>query len=301
MKPSGPGFFAYDPAFPGGVFVTCGDVTGDGIAELITGAGPGGGPHVRVWGTIGGVITELFGHGFFAYDPAFPGGVSVAVGDVTGDGIGEIVMGAGAGGGPHVRVVSTLGGVVSELFGHGFFAYDSAFPGGVSVAVGDVTGDGIAEIITGAGAGGGPHVRVWSTAGGAITELLGHGFFAYDPAFPGGVFVAAGDLTGDGVAEIVTGAGPGGGPHVRVWSTAGGTITELLDHGFFAYDPAFPGGAFVAVGDLTGDGIAEIITGAGPGGGPHVRVWSVLGGTLTELTGFFAYDPAFPGGVRVAR
>ena len=142
---------------------------------------------------------------------------------------------------------------------------------------------------------------MWSTAGGVVSELFGHGFFAYDPAFPGGVFVAAGDLTGDGVAEIVTGAGPGGGPHVRVWSTTGGTITELLDHGFFAYDPAFPGGVFVAVGDLTGDGIAEIITGAGPGGGPHVRVWSVLGGTLTELTGFFAYDPAFPGGVRVAR
>ena len=297
----GSGFWAYDPAFPGGVFVTCGDVTGDGIAETITGAGPGGGPHVRVWSTIGGVVTELFGHGFFAYDPAFPGGVSVAVGDVTGDGIAEIVTGAGAGGDPHVRVVSTLGGVLSELVAPGFLAYDPAFPGGVSVAVGDVTGDGIAEIITGAGGGGGPHVRMWSTAGGVVSELFGHGFFAYNPAFPGGVFVAAGDLTGDGVAEIVTGAGPGGGPHVRVWSTTGGTITELLDHGFFAYDPAFPGGVFVAVGDLTGDGIAEIITGAGPGGGPHVRVWSVLGGTLTELTGFFAYDPAFPGGVRVAR
>jgi uncharacterized repeat protein (TIGR01451 family) len=298
---AGSGFFAYDPAFPGGVFVTCGDVTGDGIGELITGAGPGGGPHVRVWSTTGGTFTELFGSGFFAYDPAFPGGVSVAVGDVTGDGTAEIITGAGAGGDPHVRVLSTLGGVISELFAPGFLAYDPAFGGGVSVTVGDVTGDGIAEIITGAGGGGGPHVRVWSTTGGVVSELFGAGFFAYEPDYPGGVFVAAGDLTGDGVAEIVTGAGPGGGPHVRVWSTTGGTITELLGKGFFAYDPAFPGGVFVAVGDLTGDGIAEIITGAGPGGGPHVRVFSVLGGTLTELTGFFAYDPAFAGGVRVAR
>ncbi len=166
----------------------------------------------------------------------------MAVGDVTGDGIAEIITGAGGGGGPHVRVWSTLGGVITELFGNGFFAYDPAFGGGVSVAVGDVTGDGVAEIITGAGGGGGPHVRVWSTTGGVVSELFGPGFFAYDPAFSGGVFVAAGDLTGDGIAEIITGAGPGGGPHVRVWSTTGGTITELLGPGFFAYDPAFSGG-----------------------------------------------------------
>ena len=49
-----------------------------------------------------------------------------------------------------------------------------------------------------------------------MTELAG--FFAYDPAFPGGVFVACGDVTGDGVAEVITGAGPGGGPHVRAFS-----------------------------------------------------------------------------------
>ncbi len=283
-------FFAYDPRFPGGVFVACGDVTGDGLAEVITGAGPSGGPHVRAFSLAGGVVTEVAS--FFAYDPAFQGGVTVAAGDVTGDGVDEIITGAGPGGGPHVRAFSLASGVVTEVAS--FFAYIPAFPGGVSVAAGDVTGDGVAEIITGAGPSGGPHVRAFSLAGGVVTEVAS--FFAYVPAFMGGVHVAAADLTGDGVAEIITGAGPGGGPHVRAFGVAG-VVTEVAS--FFAYDPAFMGGVHVAAADLTGDGVAEIITGAGPGGGPHVRAFGVAGG-VTEVASFFAYDPAFPGGVTVA-
>ena len=230
----------------------------------------------------------------------FPGGVTVAAADLTGDGVAEIITGAGPGGGPHVRVFSLAGGVVTELAGEGFYAYDPVFPGGVNVAAADVTGDGVAEIITGAGPGGGPHVRVFSLTGGVVTELAGEGFYAYDPVFPGGVNVAAADVTGDGVAEIITGAGPGGGPHVRVFSLAGGVVTELAGEGFYAYDPAFLGGVNVAAADVTGDGVAEIVTGAGPGGKPHVRVFSLAGGAVTEVEGFFAYDPAFPGGVNVA-
>ena len=285
-------FYAYDPKFPGGVSVACGDVTGDGVPEIITGAGPGGGPHVKAFSLAGGVVTEVAS--FYAYDPAFPGGVSVAVGDVNGDGVAEIITGAGPGGGPHVRAFSLAGGVVTEVAG--FYAYDPAFPGGVNVAAGDVNGDGVAEIITGAGPGGGPHVRAFSVKDGVATEVAG--FYAYDPSFPGGVSVAAGDVNGDGVAEIITGAGPGGGPHVRAFTVAGGVVSEVA--GFYAYDPTFPGGVSVAVGDVNGDGVAEIITGAGPGGGPHVKAFSLAGGVVTEVAGFYAYDPAFPGGVRVA-
>ena len=161
----------------------------------------------------------------------------------------------------------------------------------------DVNGDGIEEFITGAGPGGGPHVRVWSVTAPFASELTG--FFAYDPAFPGGVTVACRDVTGDGVAEIVTGAGPGAAPHVRVWqyTPVGQTVTEIA--GLLAYPVAFAGGVRVATADITGDGVAEIITGAGPGGGPHVRVWSILGGTLTEITGFWGDAPGLPTGMFV--
>jgi hypothetical protein len=159
---------------------------------LATGAGPGGGPHVRLFNTAGGGVAPL-GPGFFAYNPAFTGGVTVAVADLDGDGVAEIVTGAGPGGGPHVRLfkVNPATGEAVPL-GPGFFAYDAGFHGGVRVAVRDVDGDGRPEIITAPGPGGGPHVRVFKVnpATGDIFPL-GPGFFAYSPAFGGGATVAA--------------------------------------------------------------------------------------------------------------
>jgi len=290
------GFFPYSSAFPGGVRVAAGDIDGDGRVDLITGAGPGGGPHVRALKRLpNGTIDEIAG--FFAYDVNFPGGVSVAAGDVNGDGRADIITGAGPGGGPHVRVLGHLyGGAVEELCG--FFACDPAFAGGVRVAAGDVDGDGRADIITGAGPGGGPHVRVLSCNDHAPDRELAS-FFAYAPSFAGGVYVAAGDVDGDGLADIITGADAGGGPHVRVFKRqSNGSLTEIV--GFLAYAPAFAGGVRVAAADLNGDGRAEIITAAGPGGGPHVRSFTLTNDLVTELTGFLAYSPNFTGGVFVA-
>jgi hypothetical protein len=70
-----------------------------------------------------------------------------------------------------------------------------------------------------------------------------------------------------------------------------------LVNGFYAYDPAFAGGVRVAVGDVNGDGIPDIITGAGPGGGPEVRAFDAT--SLRPLADFFAYDPSYTGGVYV--
>jgi hypothetical protein len=51
----------------------------------------------------------------------------------------------------------------------------------------------------------------------------------------------------------------------------------------------------VAATDLDGDGQDDIITAAGPGGGPHVR--GLSGVNRADLTGFYAYHAAFAGGV----
>src|SRR5205814_169334 len=91
--------------------------------------------------------------------------------------------------------------------------------------------------------------------------------FAYDPRFGGGVFVGAGDVNNDFRADIVTGAGPGGGPHVKVFDGRNGLLMEQ----FFASAANFPGGVRVAAGDVTGDGKADIATGAGRPGDLAVR------------------------------
>jgi hypothetical protein len=176
------GFMAYNPNFIGGVYVAAGNVDAAPGDEIVTGVGPGGGPHVRVFSGLSG--TPL-GAGFFAYDGAFFGGVTVAVGNVDNSGLSEIITGPGPGGGPHVRIFSGAGGTPA---GPGFFAYDGTFHGGVFVAAGNITGGAGDEIVTGAGRGGGPHVRVFQGDGTAT----GPGWFAYDASFTSGVHVAAG-------------------------------------------------------------------------------------------------------------
>src|SRR5262249_25169210 len=156
-----------------------------------------------------------------AFEQSFTGGVRVATGDVNGDGIEDIIVGAGVGGGPRVRVFS---GVNEEVLA-GFFGYESTGRDGPYAAAGDLEGDGKAEGITGAGIGGAPAVAVF----GYDTTQVGAGlvekfrFFAFENTARGGVLVAAGDVNGDGKAEIIAGAGVGGAPAVAVFNGNNGS------------------------------------------------------------------------------
>jgi hypothetical protein len=287
-------FFAY-PAFSGGVFVASGDINGDGAADVVTGAGDGSaGGHVKVFDGISGDTLQSF----FAYDGAFSGGVRVATGDLNGDGYADIVTGAGAGAtGGHVKVFDGRDGAALSSF----FAYD-AFSGGVFVGAGDINGDGLADIVTGAGAGAtGGHVKVFSGADGSLLSS----FFAFD-AFSGGVTVAAGDIDGDGYADIIAGAGTGAaGGHVKVFS---GQTGELM-HDFLAFDTGYSGG--VSVGAGLYDGRASVLVGT-LADSSRVSIFQDFDGRSARAFGaldapsqpspyasFFAYD-GFTGGVYVA-
>ncbi len=265
-------FMVYPEAFRGGVNVVSADVNGDGAGEIVTGAGPGGGPHVRIFRQDGTAIS-----GFMAYGKAFRGGVNVAAGDIDGDGKSEIVTGAGPGGGPHVRIFRQDGTVLG-----GFMAYPATFRGGVNVAVGDVDGNGKTDIIVSPGRGMESAVKVFDSKGNLNTQFL-----AFENNFKDGVRISSGDLDGDKVAEIAVGK-MNGGSEVRVY---GQYLTLKLKFDAFA---DFSGGVNLAVGDLDGDRVSELLVGVGPGGGSHLKVYSGKGILRNE---FYAFGQDFKGGV----
>lgn len=272
-------FNAFDPSFTGGVRVAVGDLTGDGIDEVVVVPGAGGGPIVRVFSSLNGqLLTE-----FLAYEESFRGGLYVSIGDINGDGIGDIILGTGNGGGPRVQAFTIFG---QNLLN--FFAYEDSFRGGVLVSVADFNGDGRFEIITGTGVGGGPRVRVFDSL--TLQELFG--FFAYNDAIRNGVFVAGGDLDSDGRAEIVTGLGIGGAPSLRVFNDQQQLLREL-----FPYDPSTLGGVRVAVTDVDLDGSDDIVTGSGPGSPAVVRVFD--GRTFSARGELRPFPSNFLGGVFV--
>lgn len=251
---------------------------------IITGPETGGVSLVRVLAPLTGAVL----HEFLAFGD-FTGGVRVTTGDVNGDGVPDFITAAGPGGLPHIRAFDgNTGRPVAGPLGD-FLAFSPEFRGGSFIASGDVNGDGFTDLIVAADGGGGPNVRVFSGSGGAM--LLE--FFAYAVTFRGGVRVAAGDVDGDGRADIITAAGPSGGPHVKVFR---GTDLTLLRE-FNAYATTFTGGVYVAAGDTDGDGFIDIVTGPGPGGGPNVRIFSSR--DLVPLREFSAFDPDHDRGVRI--
>jgi uncharacterized protein (TIGR03118 family) len=261
-----------------------GSLTPANVDIVAVGSNAGGTATVNVFDAASHALKFTitpFGHHFH-------GEVRVAVGDVNGDGIPDVIAGTGPGTDNRVRVFDGVSG--RELKGKmgDFHPFDGH--GGVFVAAGDVNGDGFDDIIVGADAGQKPLVEAVSGRTGRVLDE----FMAASPRFRGGIRVAAGDVNGDGLADIITGLGAGASPEVSVFNAVDGSLLSTFNAG-----PAtFHGGIYVAAADVNGDGKADIITGQGAGGQPQVQVFS--GADFSSLGRFLAADSAFAGGVRVA-
>ena len=260
-----------------------------------TGPDAGGGNLVRSFNPDGTPRLAIF--------PALPadvtGGDRVAEADVNGDGVGDIVVGSGPGTASLVRVFD--GKTKAEIFS--VRPFEATFTGGVFVAAGDLNRDGKAEIVITPDEGGGPRVRIFDGTGFQIADFFG----IEDEAFRGGARAAVGDVNADGTGDLIVAAGFDGGPRVAVWD--GTSLNEdryfrKFFGDFFAFESTVRNGAYVAGGDVNGDGYADLIAGGGPNGGPRVRVFSgkalVQGLANYELVNFFAGNTDNRGGIRVA-
>jgi len=238
-----------------GVNVSSGNFDGDEFDEILTGAGPGAvfGPHVRAFDYDGGpAVSPLSGVDFLAYG-TLKWGVNVTAGDLDGDGYDEIVTGAGPGAvfGPHVRGWNVDGGMAAAMPGISYFAYGT-HRFGVTVACGDVDGDGMAEIVTAPGPSPtfAAHIRGWAFDGASISEMPGLSFLAWPAgeAQYGATVWAGTDLDNDGRDEIVVGAGPGltNSPTVKGYSYEDGAVTP--DFTLEAFPAIYTHGVNVAAG-----------------------------------------------------
>ncbi|HEY8505742.1 MAG TPA: VCBS repeat-containing protein, partial [Gemmataceae bacterium] len=290
-QPVGAAFTPF-PGFSGDVRATVGDFDGDGKFDVAYGIGPGGGSEVRLVTSGGADVTVT------VYEATFTGGVFLAAGDFDGDGKDELVVSPDQGGGG--RVVSfRFDGSNLLRFADFFGIVDPDFRGGARVGVGDLDGDGLADLLVAAGFTGGPRVAVFDGS-----KILANGitadpeplkfipdFFVFENTLRNGVFVTSGDITGDGKWDMIFGGGPGGGPRVLILDSvevlAGNVNAEILNPvaNFFAGDITQRGGIRLTTANIDDDARADLVTGSGEGFPAQVRTY------LGEiLDGFQATD-----------
>jgi hypothetical protein len=253
----------------GGLRLAAGDVDGDGLDEIVAGLTSGG----NGWF----VVLDDAAHNYAplrwiqvqwpTYNAA-NGEVWPAVGNIDGDPRAEIVIGLGAGGYGWYEVFDDAVANYAHLSWQqvAWPAYATRSTAVVRPAIGNVDGSGSGEIILGLGAGSNGWLVIVNGASGNYSHRtwLQVAWPGYNTS-NGATFPAAGDIDGDGRAEIVVGLGSGGGGWMQVFQDAAGGHAHVtwLRTSWAAYNNS-PGETHPAIGNVDDDAAAEIVVGLGP-------------------------------------
>lgn len=298
-------FLAYEANYQGGVRVATGDVTGDGIIDVITAPGRGHNPIIKVFdgaliadGIVGNA-RDLPSFIIQAFPETFGEGLYIAAGDVVGDGLIDIVA-IPERGKTEVRIFRNRlndsphphpGDAFSNTPWRTFTAFEANFIGGGTIAVGDVDRSRAkSEVIVGSGSGMTATVKAYNVNG---SPQLVNTYYPIDQNFRGGIFVAAGDVNGDGIADIIAGAGQGGSSKVAVLNGKNGASLGA----FYPYtDVSKQAPVRVLAKDLNGDGIVDAIYAGHGADGKTKTIRRYNPSSKTTVDFLFENDPALGGG-----
>lgn len=250
-----------------------GDLDGDGWVDLVIAAPGDSGRQVRAFAGIdGGFLFALGGSNADGF-----GAFVVDTGDLDGDGVGDFAVSAPVGG--YAKIYS---GATRALIRRMPYARATSASDGKLARVPDTDGDGYDELAVGLPGAAGSAVCLHSGADGAMRWMV----IERVPHSLGTSVASAGDVDGDGVADVVVGAPRGDGVSLRgaviVLSGVDGSELHRFE-GRNAYDML---GAVVAgLGDLDGDGRADFgaIASIDPNhftAGPYLQVRSGADGSI---------------------
>jgi hypothetical protein len=236
------------------VRLATGDVNDDGIEDIFAVPGPGIAGAISIFSGADGQLLRVFPAFSFPYTR----GLSVAAGDVNGDGVADVWVGTDPGAGPVVRVFD---GATTNLL-KSFTPANATQASGVRVAAGDVNGDGAVDIITTPGLGNATN-RIRVMAFDALSgSILQNYVVAKSGSNAAQIGITAGDLDGDGRAETLINFTKNGRSELLTFSDGVPTSTA-----------AWKGSAVqVAAKDLNGDGIADLLFAGSAGQLPRIAI-----------------------------